>query len=59
MKNRTERKLILCRYCAEEIRSREPLYIGKMVMDMEEAEEQGKTCEWCGEVDDLYECIAD
>lgn len=59
MKNRTERKLILCPYCVEAIRSREPLYIGPLFMDAEEAEEQGKTCEWCGEVDDLYECIAD
>ena len=46
----------LCEHCIQAIQSREPLSVGPLVLTMEEAEELGECCEWCGEVDDLYEC---
>ena len=49
----------LCEHCIRGIRSREPLYVGPMVVSAEEAEEENTPCEWCGEFEDLYECEKD
>jgi hypothetical protein len=46
----------LCEHCIRAIQSREPLYVGPMVLSAEEAEEENTPCEWCGEFDDLYDC---
>ena len=51
------RTILLCEHCIAAIRSRgERVYDGGFFMDADEAEESGITCEWCDEVDDLYEC---
>lgn len=43
----------LCQYCIEAIRSRhEPVYVGEKVYSVDDEQK----CEWCDEVDDLYEC---
>ncbi len=47
--------MYLCQHCIQAVRSREPLYVGPTVFSTEEAEEEGVACEWCGEVDDLYD----
>lgn len=42
-----------CRCCIEAIKSRdEHIYVGTMVHSVDD----GQECEWCNEVDDLYEC---
>ena len=47
----------LCDHCIQGIQSRgEALSVGQLVMSIEEAEEENVRCEWCGELDDLYEC---
>lgn len=47
----------LCRHCIDAIRSRgEVVFVGPLAMDIDEAEETETCCEWCGEIDDLYEC---
>lgn len=46
----------LCEHCIQAIQSREPLSVGPLVMSIEEAEEENVRCDWCGELDDLYEC---
>ena len=46
----------LCEHCIQGIQSREPLYVGLIVVSAEEAEEENIPCEWCGEFDDLYDC---
>lgn len=51
-------KRCYCEYCITELNSRgEKLYKGDLVLTGEEAEEEQKACEWCGEYDDLYECL--
>lgn len=53
-------KLILCEYCIEELRSRgEKVLVGDRVYRLEESEEENKPCEWCGEYDDLFECVCE
>lgn len=47
--------MLLCKHCIQAIRSRgEELYVGDMEYDIDEAEEEGITCDWCDEYDDLY-----
>jgi hypothetical protein len=44
-------------HCIEGLESRgESVSVGDLQFDIEEAEEQEISCEWCGEVDDLYDC---
>jgi len=50
--------MTLCKYCIEELRSRgEMVYVGSMECDCDEADELGIGCDWCGEHDDLYDCV--
>ena len=52
------KRILLCAYCIDAIRSRgESVYQGELDMDAGAAEETGTTCEWCDEIDDLYECL--
>ena len=52
--------MLLCNNCIEEIRSRgELVYAGERKYSVEESEEMEIPCEWCGENDDLYECMTD
>lgn len=51
--------MYLCPHCIQVIRSREPLYVGPLAFSAEDAEEEGVTCDWCGEIDDLYDCKPD
>lgn len=52
--------MTLCRNCIEELKSRgERIYIGSMEMDYAEAVERDIGCDWCGERDDLYECMTE
>lgn len=47
----------LCKHCIQAIRSHgEKVFKGPMLMDIDEAERTETSCEWCGEVDDLYQC---
>ena len=47
----------LCEHCIQAIQSRgESLSVGPLVLSIEEAEEENVRCDWCGELDDLYEC---
>lgn len=47
--------MLLCEHCIQAIRSRgEELYVGDLEYDIDEAEEEGITCDWCDEYDDLY-----
>lgn len=46
----------LCIRCIAAIKSREPLYVGPLLITAEESEQENIPCEWCGEYDDLYEC---
>lgn len=55
-RRREEQPMKLCDHCIRAIRSREPLFVGPLVLSAEEAEEENTPCEWCGEFDDLYEC---
>lgn len=49
--------MLLCPHCIEGLKSRgESVKVGDLLLDIEEAEEQEVCCEWCGEVDDLYDC---
>ena len=49
----------LCEHCIQAIQSRgESLSVGPLVLSIEEAEEENVCCDWCGEVDDLFECGA-
>ena len=51
-------KRYFCEHCIEELKSRgEKVLVGDQVYTIEEAEEEQKACEWCGEYDDLYECL--
>ena len=53
-------RFCLCERCIEAIRSRgEKVFVGEIVFDTSDLEygEQERKCEWCEEVDDLYECI--
>ena len=55
-----EEKWCLCQQCIDAIRSRgEQIFVGPLVFfadDIEYGEEERK-CDWCEEVDDLYECL--
>jgi len=49
----------LCQRCIETIKSRgEIIYVGPRVFDATDIEygEEPQKCDWCGEVDDLYDC---
>lgn len=46
----------LCRRCIDAIKSRgEIVYVGPQVFSVDDGEEEEK-CDWCEEVDDLYDC---
>lgn len=48
--------MLLCRRCIEAIKSRgEIVYVGSEYTDSEPDEEV--KCEWCEEVDTVYDCI--
>lgn len=48
----------LCKHCIMELKSRgEQVFVGDLLFDSEEAEEEKVTCDWCGEYDDLFECL--
>ena len=56
----------LCKNCMEAIKSHgEPiltydsLIAAGFLMDAEESEEMDTPCEWCGEHDELYDCLLD
>ena len=56
----------LCKNCMEAIKSHsEPiltydsLIAAGFLMDKEESKETDAPCEWCGEYDELYECLLD
>lgn len=53
--------MLLCRHCMEELASRGEHYLTTDLprYTMEDAEEMEVNCEWCEEVDDLYEVILD
>ena len=48
--------MYLCEHCIQAIRSREPIFVGPLAYSAEEAEEEGVTCDWCREIDDLFDC---
>ena len=48
--------MYLCEHCVAAIKSRELLFVGPLVYTVEEAAEEGIVCDWCKEVDDLYDC---
>lgn len=55
-----EEKWCLCRNCIDAIKSRgEPIFVGPLVFSADDVEygEDEERCSWCGEVDDLYECL--
>lgn len=55
-----EEKWCLCQNCIDAIKSRgEPIYVGTKIFSADDIEygEEEKKCQWCEEVDDLYECI--
>lgn len=55
-----EEKWCLCQNCIDAIKSRgEPIYVGTKIFSVDDIEygEEEKKCQWCEEVDDLYECI--
>lgn len=55
-----EEKWCLCRNCIDAIKSRgEPVFVGPLVFSADDVEygEDEERCSWCGEVDDLYECM--
>lgn len=46
----------LCKRCIDAIKSRgEIVYVGPQVFIIDDDEEEEK-CDWCEEVDDLYDC---
>lgn len=48
---------LICKRCIESIKSRgEPIWVGPLAKDMDEAEEENVTCELCEETDNLYDC---
>ena len=47
------KRICLCEYCIEEIRSKgESVFKSDLKYDAE-----CSTCEWCGEKDDVFECL--
>lgn len=49
----------LCKNCIEEIKSRgEIVYVGPQVFSIDDVDygEEEEKCDWCEEVDDLYDC---
>ena len=49
----------LCKRCIEAIKSRgEIVYVGPQVFDIDDIDygEEKQKCDWCEEVDDLYDC---
>lgn len=50
--------MLLCDTCIEALRSRGEIVgvINPFKISIEECEEYERTCEWCGEIDDLHEC---
>lgn len=56
LRNESGCDCVLCRNCIDAIKSRgEKIYVGPLFLGAEEVEEMGGACEWCGEIDDLYE----
>ena len=52
--------MLLCDHCIDYLRSRgERVFKGPLALDIDEAELAERSCEWCGEVDDLYDCRAE
>ncbi len=48
---------LICRRCIAAIRSRgEPIWVGPLEVEVDEAEEENIVCEMCEEPDDLYDC---
>jgi DNA-directed RNA polymerase subunit RPC12/RpoP len=45
--------MYLCEYCIAEIKSRgEKIYVGEL-----HSSDKGIKCEFCDEIDDVYECV--
>ena len=48
---------LLCKRCIDAIKSRgEDIWVGRLVYSCDDAEEEEKKCDWCEEIDDLYDC---
>lgn len=48
---------LLCKRCIDAIKSRgEDIWVGRLAYSCDDAEEEEKKCDWCEEIDDLYDC---
>ena len=47
-----------CQNCIDYLKTQGyRLFVGNLIIEAEEAEEENKPCEWCEEFNDLYEVI--
>ena len=50
-------RVLLCDYCIQGIQSHgENVWVGREAYDYGEAGEENVCCEWCKEIDTLYDC---